>query len=214
METSFKFIWQSAHICSSLFSRDLQFNLVLHKGNLAWEAKNSLNKTQMIRDCRSWGVSSPNFEEDQDVEDDALATIGAPILHTTERPMELPNLNIYNIHGAYSPFCPVEESQRSDLFTSLQDATYNFITQFNFSNIMDDPNLIVLDTNESRTATFETEILRNRKVLSKVFRETCNEVINWRKKTAKDLFFKLLGYKEVYRDKDVLSQKTRFKLED
>lgn len=67
---------------------------------------------------------------------------------------------------------------------------------------MDDSKFTVRYSNESKTASFVTELFRTRMVWSKVVKEKCNEEINSRGKSPKASFFKLLfillGYERVY----------------
>lgn len=71
----------------------------------------------MMRDWRSLCFPCLNFEEAENVAEESLSLIGAPLLQTTKGSMAILGFNTPNIHGAYFPLRPLQEIQRGDLFT-------------------------------------------------------------------------------------------------
>lgn len=73
------------------------------KDVLPLEPINIIHKTKMIRLWQSRCIPCPNLEEVENVKEDNMSTIGAPLLHTTKLSKELPGINTFNIHGASFP---------------------------------------------------------------------------------------------------------------
>lgn len=139
MSTSFQFFRKSVYICSSLLSRVLHFKLGFRKEYSAWELNDVLNETKVMKDWRSQGISFPNIEEVQDVEEKALATIGAPLLHTTKEAVYLPDVSTYNINSPNLRLCsrgewrevthlPIQKPQLTILSFKVISRVY-YITQ-------------------------------------------------------------------------------------
>lgn len=77
---------------------------------------------------------------------------------------------------------------------------------------MKDWKFTVSDVDGSKMAKFVTKFVRNIKVLSKVLKEKCNEVINFKKRLLKISVKNCWSVKKCM-DNDVLSKKDEFKRE-
>lgn len=193
-----------AHLYVSEVCRSSWSSLKL---SIDWEPNDSDQEAEYVRDWRGRCYTKKKFVKATNLTEIQIRKIGVPLLHCTQSE-EQREKQLYDVHAAFVPLCPFHESLKGTLYSSTDLFLKNFISNGLASLVFDDGN--TQPTNDSSSTTIETiqKFVSCSKILPKLFKSKCSEVLSSRKKCAKDYFFEALGYNCI------MAKKTSQKNED
>jgi len=135
-------------------------------------------------------VRDTTFTEVEDLRAEDLIGIGAPLLTAVSS-----STSRYRVTDVFYPFFPMEESLRGTQFTFTEDSMRNFMAQSICSIALRQSSTAIT------TPTLDAAALRfckGKVELFKRFNSVCNQVLNNRKMSSRNTFFKSLGYAHLF----------------
>lgn len=164
-----------------------------------WKPNDALEYQTLIRDWRGMDMCIPKqrFEVTKNIQRDRIFQIDVPLLHC--ECSESGGNDFCDTVSKLVPVCPLQKAYNGSMFSQTECTMKNIIYQPIMLSVKADRLFgAAAEQNQTYIDNEIMSLVKSSNVLLRKMKEKYHEIVSERKKSAKEIFFYFVGYRQIF----------------